>query len=107
MSKGQMQRVGLASILIGENDLVILDEPFSGLDPIGIRDLKEIIKKLKSEGKTLFINSHILLEMEHLCDEVAILNKGSLLFKGSVKSVLEKEKSLEEFFYKTVSGDSV
>ncbi len=105
MSKGQMQRVGLASILIGKNDLIILDEPFSGLDPIGIRDLKDIIKKLKEQGKTLFINSHILLEMEQLCDEVAILNKGKLLFNGSVASVLEREKSLEDFFYKLISNE--
>lgn len=103
MSKGQMQRVGLASILIGNNDLIVLDEPFSGLDPIGIRDLKEIIKKLKAQGKTMFINSHILLEMEQICDEIAILNKGKLLFAGSVKSVLEKEKSLDDFFYRTVN----
>lgn len=105
MSKGQVQRVGLASILIGKNDLIILDEPFSGLDPIGIRDLKGIIKKLKDQGKTLFINSHILLEMEQLCDEVAILNKGKLLFCGSVSSVLEREKSLEDFFYKLISNE--
>lgn len=104
MSKGQMQRVGLASILIGKNDLIILDEPFSGLDPIGIRDLKDIIKELKAEGKTLFINSHILLEMEQICDDVAILHKGKLLFAGSVASVLEKEKSLDDFFYKMVNG---
>lgn len=103
MSKGQMQRVGLASILIGNNDLIVLDEPFSGLDPIGIRDLKEIIKKMKAQGKTLFINSHILLEMEQICDEIAILNKGKLLFAGSVESVLEKEKSLDDFFYRTVN----
>lgn len=103
MSKGQMQRVGLASILIGNNDLIVLDEPFSGLDPIGIRDLKEIIKKLKAQGKTMFINSHILLEMEQICDEIAILNKGKLLFAGSVASVLEKEKSLDDFFYRTVN----
>ena len=103
MSKGQIQRVGLASILIGDNDLIILDEPFSGLDPIGIRDLKEIIKKLKAEGKTMFINSHILLEMEQICDEIAILNKGQLLFAGPVVSVLEKEKSLDDFFYATVN----
>jgi ABC-2 type transport system ATP-binding protein len=104
MSKGQMQRVGLASILIGNNDLIVLDEPFSGLDPIGIRDLKEIIKKLKAQGKTMFINSHILLEMEQICDEIAILNKGQLLFAGSVKSVLEKEKSLDDFFYRIVNA---
>ncbi|MBC7429186.1 MAG: ABC transporter ATP-binding protein [Bacteriovorax sp.] len=104
MSKGQMQRVGLASILIGKNDLIILDEPFSGLDPIGIRELKDIIRELKEQGKTLFINSHILLEMEQLCDEVAILNKGKLLFNGPVSAVLEKEKSLDDFFYKVVNG---
>jgi ABC-2 type transport system ATP-binding protein len=104
MSKGQMQRVGLASLLIGNNDLIVLDEPFSGLDPIGIRDLKLIIQRLKNEGKTLFINSHILLEMEQMCDEVAILNRGELLFTGSVSSILEKEKSLDDFFYKIVGG---
>lgn len=103
MSKGQVQRVGLASILIGNNDLIVLDEPFSGLDPIGIRDLKDIVKKLKGQGKTMFINSHILLEMEQICDEIAILNKGKLLFAGSVASVLEKEKSLDDFFYRTVN----
>jgi ABC-type multidrug transport system ATPase subunit len=104
MSKGQVQRVGLASILIGNNDLIVLDEPFSGLDPIGMRDLKEIIRKQKEAGKTLFINSHILLEMEQMCDEIAILNKGELLFTGSVKSVLEKEKSLDDFFYKLINS---
>lgn len=104
MSKGQMQRVGLASILIGQNDLIILDEPFSGLDPIGMRDLKDIIKELKAAGKTLFINSHILLEMEQICDEVAILNKGKLLFAGPVSKALESEKSLDDFFYKVING---
>lgn len=105
MSKGQVQRIGLASILIGNNDLIILDEPFSGLDPIGIRDLKEIIKKLKEQGKTLFINSHILMEMEQLCDEIAILNKGKLLFNGKVSDVLQSEASLDDFFYKMINGD--
>ena len=105
MSKGQMQRVGLASILIGENDLIVLDEPFSGLDPIGMRDLKNVIKNLKDQGKTLFINSHILLEMEQLCDQVAILNKGELLYKGSVDEILQKEKSLDDFFYKLINED--
>lgn len=107
MSKGQVQRVGLASILIGNNDLIVLDEPFSGLDPIGMRDLKEIIRKQKEMGKTLFINSHILLEMEQLCDEIAILNKGELLYTGPVKKVLETEKSLDDFFYKIINSGRV
>ena len=105
MSKGQMQRVGLGSILIGQNDLIILDEPFSGLDPLGMRDLREIIKKLRNAGKTLFINSHVLLEMEQLCDEYAILNKGKLLAHGTVDSVLSKGTRLEDFFYNTISAD--
>lgn len=103
LSKGQMQRVGLATLLIGDNKLLILDEPFSGLDPIGMRDLKDILKKQKAMGKTIFLNSHILSEMEILCDEVAILNKGQLRFCGSVQSVLSQGKSLEDFFYELVS----
>ena len=70
-------------------------------------DLKDILKQLKDQGKILFINSHILMEMEQLCDEIAILNRGKLLFAGSVTSVLEKEKSLDDFFYKTVNGGRV
>lgn len=103
MSKGQVQRVGLASILIGNNDLIILDEPFSGLDPIGIRDLKEIIAELKAQGKTLFINSHILLEMEQICDEFAIMNKGHIIHKSSVAEITGQGINLEEFFYKMIS----
>lgn len=104
LSKGQMQRTGLASILIGENQLLILDEPFSGLDPIGMRDLKDILKKQKALGKTIFLNSHILSEMELLCDDIAVLNKGELLYSGTVQSVVSQGKTLEDFFYQLVSG---
>ncbi len=103
LSKGQVQRTGLASLLIGENKLLILDEPFSGLDPIGMRDLKDILKKQKAQGKTIFLNSHILSEMEILCDDVAILNRGELLFSGSVESIIKSGKNLEDFFYEQVS----
>jgi len=104
LSKGQVQRTGLASLLVGEHDVLILDEPFSGLDPIGMRDLKNIIKKQKAEGKTIFLNSHILSEMEQICDDVAILNNGEILFTGTVKSILEGGQSLEDFFYQKVSN---
>ena len=104
LSKGQVQRTGLASLLVGEHDVLILDEPFSGLDPIGMRDLKNIIKKQKAEGKTIFLNSHILSEMEQICDDVAILNNGEILFTGTVKSILDGGQSLEDFFYQKVSN---
>ena len=104
LSKGQVQRTGLATLLVGDHDVLILDEPFSGLDPIGMRDLKAIIRKQKAEGKTIFLNSHILSEMEQICDDVAILNKGEILFSGSVQSILERGMSLEDFFYQQVSN---
>ena len=103
LSKGQVQRTGLASLLIGDNQLLILDEPFSGLDPIGMRDLKDILKKQRSLGKTIFLNSHILSEMEQICDDVAILDKGKILFSGTVASITENGQSLEDFFYRLVS----
>jgi ABC-2 type transport system ATP-binding protein len=105
LSKGQVQRCGLASLLIGDNDVLILDEPFSGLDPIGMKDLKVILKKQRDSGKTIFINSHILSEMELICDDVAILNKGELLFSGSIKQIQDTGVTLEDFFYKLVSKE--
>ena len=69
-----------------------------------MRDLKNIIKKQKAEGKTIFLNSHILSEMEQICDDVAILNNGEILFTGTVKSILDGGQSLEDFFYQKVSN---
>ena len=103
-SKGQVQRVGLASLLIGDLDLLILDEPFSGLDPIGIRDLKDLIKEFKNNGKTIFINSHILLEMENLCDSYAILKNGELIGRGQIQEFKNMGTSFEEYFTKLVMG---
>lgn len=107
MSKGQMQRVGLATILLGESDIIILDEPFSGLDPIGIKDLKDIIAKLRNEGKTLFINSHILMEMEAICDEFAIIHKGKLLAQSSLEDLRTRGIKLEDYFYSLVKEGAV
>jgi len=103
MSKGQRQRVGIACLMVGNADLIILDEPFSGLDPLGIRDLKKLILELKEEGKTIFLNSHILSEVESLCDHYAVINKGELVEQGELSQALENG-SLEEHFYQLLSG---
>lgn len=102
LSKGQLQRVGLCNLIIGDNKLLILDEPFSGLDPIGMKDLKDLIKKQKALGKTVFINSHILSEMEQICDEVAIIHKGTLKVCDKISNIISSHQSLENFFTQIV-----
>ncbi len=102
-SKGQLQRVGLATLLIGDMDFFILDEPFSGLDPIGIKDLKDLIKEFKASEKTVFINSHILLEMENLADHFAIIHHGEILHQGLMNDLKSNGQSLEDFFTSKVN----
>lgn len=103
LSKGQLQRVGLSCAILGDHELIILDEPFSGLDPIGMKEVKDIFKSLKEQGKTLLINSHILAEMEKVCDVVIILNKGKTLASGPIAEV-RKTSSLEDVFFNLVKG---
>ncbi|AFZ01889.1 ABC transporter ATP-binding protein [Calothrix sp. PCC 6303] len=87
-SKGMLQRVGMAQALINDPELIFLDEPMSGLDPVGRYQMREIILKLKAEGKTIFFNSHILSEVEQICDRVAILSHGELICAGSLEELL-------------------
>src|SRR5437870_5471724 len=87
-SKGMQQRVGLAQALINNPDLLILDEPTSGLDPIGRMKVREIIERLKQEGKTVFFSSHELGEVETVCDRVAILQQGELKVEGNVQDLV-------------------
>ncbi|MBF2027138.1 MAG: ABC transporter ATP-binding protein [Oscillatoriales cyanobacterium C42_A2020_001] len=87
-SKGMLQRVGLAQALINDPELVFLDEPMSGLDPLGRYQIREIILSLKQQGKTIFFNSHILADVEMICDRVAILGQGELLCIGSLQELL-------------------
>ncbi len=89
-SKGMLQRIGIAQALINDPDLIILDEPMSGIDPIGRRDIREIILNLKNKGKTVFFSSHILSDVEIICDKIAIINKGRLV---DVKEISELRKS--------------
>ncbi|MGB3138321.1 MAG: ABC transporter ATP-binding protein [Nodosilinea sp.] len=87
-SKGMLQRVGMAQALINDPDVVFLDEPMSGLDPTGRFQVREIILTLKREGKTIFFNSHILSDVEVICDRVAILDQGELIAVGSLDKLL-------------------
>ncbi|MBW1863790.1 MAG: ABC transporter ATP-binding protein [Deltaproteobacteria bacterium] len=103
LSKGQKQRLGIAGLLMGNTSVLILDEPYSGLDPVGIRNLKILFSKLKNEGTTILINSHILAEVEQVCDDIAILHEGKCLAQGSM-ATLKGDSSLEDFFYQTVNG---
>jgi ABC-2 type transport system ATP-binding protein len=84
LSKGLLQRVGLAQALVNEPELVILDEPMSGLDPIGRHDVRELILQLRDQGRTVLFSSHILSDAEWLCGRVAILSKGRLAACGTV-----------------------
>jgi ABC-2 type transport system ATP-binding protein len=87
-SKGMLQRLGLAQALINDPSLVILDEPMSGLDPVGRREVRDLILSLKAAGKTVFFSTHILSDTELICDRVAILSKGDLKAVGKVSELL-------------------
>ena len=87
-SKGMQQRVGLAQAILHEPDLVILDEPTSALDPLGRRDVRDLVMELKSEGKTVLLNSHLLSEIEMTCDRVAIIKRGQIEVQGTMDELL-------------------
>src|SRR5919106_3040507 len=87
-SKGMTRRIGLAQALINEPDLILLDEPTSGLDPIGTRDMKDMILRLRDEGKTIVMCSHLLADVQDVCDRIAILHQGELKELGRVDSLI-------------------
>jgi ABC-2 type transport system ATP-binding protein len=91
-SKGMLQRLGLAQALINDPDVILLDEPMSGLDPQGRYQMREIIQALKGQGKTIFFNSHILADVERICDRVAILAQGKILSIGSLDQLLGTDR---------------
>ena len=102
-SKGMQQRVGLAQALINDPDLLILDEPTSGLDPLGRMKVREIIQRLKEQGKTVFFSSHELGEVETVCDRVAILHEGRLRVEGRVSDLVQEYQcNLEQIFLKII-----
>lgn len=94
-SKGKQQRAGLAQALVNDPAIVFLDEPTSALDPLGRLDVRNIIRTLRDQGKTVFLNSHLLSEVETVCDRVAIINRGAVVTIGPVEELLRRELLIE------------
>lgn len=98
-SKGMLQRVGIAQAIIHDPKVVFLDEPMSGLDPIGRREVRDLIQSLNDEGKTVFFSTHILADAEALCDRVAVLHRGELRGVGVVADLLAETRGQREFIW--------
>ena len=90
-SKGMLQRIGIAQAILHEPEIVLLDEPMSGLDPMGRREVRDLIFQLKAAGKTVFFSTHILSDAEALCDRAAILNRGKLVGVGQISELLKRQ----------------
>ncbi len=100
-SKGMRQRLGFAQAIVHDPEYIFLDEPLDGLDPLGRKSLKDLVKKKKREGKTIFFSSHILFDAEEICDEVGIIHHGKLLYFGPTQEFCNG-KPLEERFVEMV-----
>lgn len=95
-SKGMLQRLGFVSSLLHDPKLLILDEPLSGLDPLGRKDIKDALIKLSGQGKTIFFSSHIVSDMEEVCSNVIVIEEGTLLYQGKIDELLAK-KAIDSF----------
>ncbi len=104
-SKGMLQRIGLAQALVGDPDLLLLDEPTDGVDPMGKLEIRRIIERLKQEGKTVLLNSHLLSEVESLADRVAILDRGKIVRVGAVDELTSRQSQFE--IEADIGGNSV
>ena len=103
-SKGMLQRIGLAQSLVHDPQLVILDEPTAGVDPLGSAAIAEIVRELKCRGKTVLLSSHLLAQIEGLCDRVAILHRGKLVREGRIEDLVE-EKDAESLVVQGLSAE--
>jgi ABC-2 type transport system ATP-binding protein len=101
-SRGMKQRIGLGAALLGKPTLLILDEPITGLDPIGIRDVRKILENLRGKGVTVILNSHMLSEVEKTCETAAILHKGKILIKDTISAIVKDHETLEEVFIRYI-----
>lgn len=94
-SKGMQQRIGIACALLPDPEILFLDEPSSALDPVGRKDIRNLMVDLKNRGKTVFLNSHLLSEVEMICDSIAIVNKGTIIKEGDMESMLQSHVTLD------------
>ncbi len=106
-SKGMLQRLGLAQAILHRPQLIVLDEPTDGVDPVGRREIRDVLRQLASEGHSVFLNSHLLQEIELICDSVAILNHGKLLKTGSVKELTVALADAPVQFQLTGNGEAI
>lgn len=106
-SKGMLQRVGIAQAIINDPKVVFLDEPMSGLDPIGRREVRSLILQLKREGKTIFFSTHILNDVETLCDRIAILNRGTVIGSGTLSELFNQEVSQIEVIISGIPAEKL
>jgi ABC-2 type transport system ATP-binding protein len=105
-SKGMLQRIGFLSTIIHHPKLIILDEPLSGLDPIGRKELKDVIVEVHKEGKTIFFSSHIVPDIEEICDRVIFLKEGRLVYDGSVNQLIKNSK-MDYYIHVKNPGEAV
>ena len=101
-SRGMKQRIGLGAALLGKPELLILDEPITGLDPIGIRDVRKILENLRGKGVTVILNSHQLSEVEKTCETAAIMYKGKILIKDRISGIVRDHETLEDVFVRYI-----
>ena len=106
-SKGMLQRIGIAQALINQPDLIVLDEPMSGLDPIGRKEIRDIILRLKEDGKTVFFSTHIIPDVEMICDRVGILMKGELINVGRSDEIMDARVKYVDIIARNVSRETL
>lgn len=98
-SKGMLQRIGIAQTLLHDPDILVLDEPMSGLDPLGRKEIRELIIQLASEGRTIFFSTHVIPDVEAICDQIALIQKGRLIGFGPIKKFLAADSSRIEIAF--------
>ena len=105
-SSGMKQRIGLGAALLGRPALLILDEPITGLDPVGIRDVRKILETLRGKGVTVMLNSHVLSEVEKTCETAAIMHRGKILIKDNIRAIMKDHETLEDVFFRYIEHEN-